>query len=397
MNLVHKTAPRGHRRSADGLAQQGQSFSSKGGSLHQSLRPNARIPAQSCAEGEDMSMQSEMGKRLHHPIAEAGYCAPYLHLLEDDIAHKTGRRSAYTEKKLKQISRHIAEGCGQGRGDAYKPWIRIRRNFSSPVSYQEFESVALHERNHHFLSRLEFHTALQVAYLGPEELRECLPLWPTEHPHPDCFLSEDDRLTDYPLVPGLLDIAQRVGIDHGCYVGTTTPYVASLDLVFRFKNEKQQFRLLGISCKPREILNTSNRAQERVSLDAHYCKEVGALHHVEDGSGIDQQLVRNLEWLRPITSELRQWKDTTDLADFSALFEAYAEDRSIEHATASAAHRMNLTLHKAQLFFRLGCWLRLIDINLRRPVLMTRQIIRGSSDVVDHLRENYLREQACKS
>ena len=63
------------------------------------------------------------------------------------------------------FERALRAGAGQGRGEAYQPWIRIHRGFSSPVSHQVFASVGVHMRNHLFLSKLEFHTALVTAYL----------------------------------------------------------------------------------------------------------------------------------------------------------------------------------------------------------------------------------------
>ncbi|RTL26928.1 MAG: hypothetical protein EKK47_19905 [Burkholderiales bacterium] len=205
---------------------------------------------------------------------EGGYSAPYLYLLNSDSETSTRRTqpTAYTQRKLSAVSHAIRAGYGQGRGDAFKPWIRIRRNFSSPTSHQVFDSVGLHTRNHHFLSALEFHTALLVSYVGASELRECLALWPYEHPHPNSGLDDDvDARLD--AVPGLIEIARKAGIDHGCFVGTTVPYIASIDLMFRIRLGRT-WRLLGISCKPKDITEKSTRAQERIELDRLYCQSV---------------------------------------------------------------------------------------------------------------------------
>ena len=75
------------------------------------------------------------------------------------------RASRYARRNLGQIERALREGTGQGRGEAYQPWIRIHRGFSSPVSHQVFASVGVHMRNHLFLSKLECHAALVTAYL----------------------------------------------------------------------------------------------------------------------------------------------------------------------------------------------------------------------------------------
>ena len=71
-----------------------------------------------------------------------------------------------------------------------------------------FASLSVHRRNHHFLSKLEHHTGLLLAYLGASEIRECLPLWPTDHPNPIM-----DGETS--MCRGLLEIASQQGIEHG--------------------------------------------------------------------------------------------------------------------------------------------------------------------------------------
>ena len=323
-------------------------------------------------------------------LIEAGYSAPYLYLLDDDGLPSTARPhpSAYTQRKLRAVSRAIHAGCGQGRGDAFKPWIRIRRNFSSPTSHQIFDSVGIHTRNHHFLSALEFHTALLVSYLGASELRECLPLWPYEHPHPNSGLDED-RDIGIDTVAGLIEIARQAGIDHGHFIGTTIPYVASIDLMFRIQ-VGHLWRLVGISCKPRCITQTSNRAQERIKLDKLYCMSVGAHHFHETGEAFNFLLIKQVSWMRPLVSDLRAHRGTSRLLDFCSHFDEFAAERCISEAVIAAGYRTCLQPTSAHMFFRLGVWLRLIDIDLTQRVQMRRQIKRGNAHVIHMLMSRYL-------
>ncbi|MDO8455304.1 MAG: hypothetical protein Q7T07_00115 [Burkholderiaceae bacterium] len=321
--------------------------------------------------------------------AESGYSAPYLYLLDDDrISPYLLQPSAYTKRKLNTVVRAVLTGCGQGRGDAFKPWIRIRRNFSSPTSHQVFDSVGIQARNHHFLSKLEFHTALQISYLGALELRECLPLWPFEHPHPDSGLDVDVDAQLGP-VPGLIEIAKSAGIDHGYFVGTTVPYVGSIDLMCRCRIRKR-WKLVGISCKPKEIAEQSNRAQERIQLDRLYCQSAGALHMHEDGSTFNAELLKQLLWMRPLVSDLRAHKKTARLNDFTAQFEEYASDRCVLEATIAAGKRTGLNRNDSHIFFRLGVWLHLIDIDLTQRVQMHSKVKRGSAQVIKALESRYL-------
>ncbi len=322
-------------------------------------------------------------------IRDAGYSAPYLHLLDDEDSSTSPRLlSSYSKKKLKEVTNAIRSGAGQGSGDGYKPWLRIRRNFSSPVSYQVFSSVGINERNHHFLSQLEFHTALICSFAGARELRECLPLWPGEHPHPGFFSYESA-----PIIPGLLEISREIGVDHGCYVGTSVPYIASLDLAFRPPNGGRH-KLSGISCKPKTITEKSTRAKERVELDMQYCRVIDAHHLQEDGSSIDPITVAQLRWLAPLTSEIREYQQKSQLIDFSGIFSEISNERPISHTTADAGRKVGLNLMDAYRFFRIGVWLHHIDLDITRLVDMTKPRIGDGGRMVSHWRMRYFGAQA---
>lgn len=322
-------------------------------------------------------------------VAQAGYSAPYLYLLEDDkLPQGQRQRKSFQERRIHAIAKACRDGAGQGREDLYKPWIRIRRNFSSPYSHQAFSSVALRPTNHHFLSKLEFHTALHCAYLGATELRECLPEWPHDHPHPHSGLLDDDEFRGSDVC-GLLDIARHAGIDHGVYVGTNVPYVASLDLMFRFP-WKRRWRYVGISCKPEQIFRQSSRAQERVELDRFYCNAIDTRHVLEDGAAFNQVLVQQMQWMLPLTSEARCAERKSKLCDFAGRFEELAEDRPVLSAVLGAGNRLRLNREDSLSLFRQCVWLHLIDIDLTKHVQMRKQINRGGPAVIAALKARYL-------
>ena len=335
--------------------------------------------------------------RANQVVVQEGYSAPYLYLLEEDgqesarQASPPGAASAHTRRKLGQIERALRAGAGQGRGDTYAPWIRIRRGFSSPVSHQVFESVGINRRNHHFLSMLEFHTALLTSYMGSEELRECLPMWPYEHPHPNTEHAAFQRLAPG-SVPGLLEIAAEAGIEHGTFVGTTIPYIGTIDLMHRVRTSAGP-RYVGISCKPRTIIDRSERARERLILDRRYCEVIGARHVVEDGSEFHPTVLRNLRWLCPLTSEVHRYASSPELKDFAGNFDEYANRMSVRDAALAAGARCGLDQPEdAFLFWRLGIWTHQIDIDLSQPIRMTRPMNRGAEKVLAPLRQRYLGE-----
>ncbi|MGH6647555.1 hypothetical protein [Aquabacterium sp.] len=327
--------------------------------------------------------------RANSAVVESGYSAPYLYLLEDDQTSSAKLQpTAYTKCKLSAVERAIRSGYGQGRGEAFRPWLRIRRNFSSPTSHQVFDSVGIHARNHHFLSKLEFHTALLVSYAGASELRECLPLWPFDHAHPDCGIEGESEAHPTEAM-GLIDIARRAGIEHGCFVGTTVPYVASIDLMFRVRRALR-WKLVGVSCKPKQITEQSERAQERIELDRLYCASVGAMHIHECGTNFDAELIKQLLWIRPLESELRSHQQTARLADFAAYFDEYSDHRCVSESSIAAGRQIGLSRDCSHLFFRMSAWLHLIDIDLTRRIQMRSRIKRGGMRVIHSLKAQYL-------
>lgn len=337
---------------------------------------------------EESFVDVDQHKPANSIVIQAGYSTPYLYLLDEDIQRRPTKVKTYSQKKLAAVSRAIYDGHGQGRRDEFMPWIRIRRNFSSPVSNQVFESVGIHKRNHHFLSSLEYHAALQIAFLGAEELRECLPMWPYPHPHPDQEY-DDDSQRPPDTVCGLIEIAKNAGIDHGCFVGTKVPYIGTIDMLAAVKSGNGR-HLVGVSCKPAEIISQSARAQERVELDRRYCQAIGAHHVLESGTGFNQMLLQQLIWLRPLTSEIRSHRGTTRLQEFSAAFEAFAAERPICDAALAAGQVCQMERAEAFLHWRLGIWLHLIDVDLTRRIQMTKPIRRGRDGVLAKLRARYL-------
>ena len=336
-------------------------------------------------------------RRANDVVVQEGYSVPYLYLLEEDAEDRgapagvSNRASRYSKRKLGQVERALRAGAGQGRGEAYQPWIRIRRGFSSPVSHQVFASVGVHLRNHHFLSKLEFHTALVTAYLGSVELRECLPMWPYEHPHPNFDDEASPRLAP-DSVPGLLDIAAEAGIDHGTFVGTKIPYVGTIDLMHKRPADSGP-RYVGISCKPHEIIHRSERARERLELDRRYCLAIGAWHVIEDGRGLHPEVVKNLLWLCPLTSEIKEHRGTNQLQDFAGFFDECTNAMPLLDGALTAGARCGLNERDdAFRFLRLGIWMHLVDIDLSQTIRMTRPMHRGAENVLAPLRRRYLSE-----
>jgi hypothetical protein len=293
-------------------------------------------------------------------------------------------KKSYTERKLKQVQNWIKTGRGQGRGDSYSPWIRITKGFSSSVSHQMFSSLSIHKRNHHFLSKLEHHTALQLAYLGAVELRECLPMWPIEHQHP---IDTDSKVRTV----GLLEIAHDAGIEHGKFVGSDVPYIASLDMMATLHWHGKALHL-GVSCKPDEILMGSVRAQERTTLDEIYCHTVGARHLREGGSHFNPIVLKNLDAYQPARHEILSWVGTERLKDFSDHVNNSYQDQPLHLSISQAGTAVRVDVKLASTLWRVGSWLHLIDIDMGQRISMVKPMRRGKDHCIQQLAKHFMGE-----
>lgn len=327
---------------------------------------------------------SDIGEQRYLGLMDSSSHYLYEYRLLDRITRmdRSKLKKSYTERKLKQVLSWIKAGRGQGRAEAYSPWIRITRGFSSPVSHQMFSALSIHKRNHHFLSKLEHHTALQLAYLGAVELRECLPLWPTEHQHP----IETNRKA---RTVGLQDIARDAGIEHGNFVGSDVPYIASLDMMATVQWQGKTHHL-GVSCKPEEILLSSTRAQERTTLDEIYCNTVGAKHLKEGGAQFNPVLLKNLQAYQPARHEILKWIGTGQLQQFCDHLNQSHQDLPLHLAITQAGKAAQADEQQASTLWRVGVWLHHIDIDMGQRISMLKPIRRGGDQCIGQLAAHFL-------
>lgn len=278
-----------------------------------------------------------------------------------------------TQKMSQSIfGAYIKSGFGLGRMNDYKPWLRIRRRMSSPVSKQVFCNLTLRPTNHHLLSGLEYKTGLLNAWLRPRELRECFPLWPDPHPHPQSgiFSETNTRLDDS---PGLQEIARAAGIKHGVFPGTKIPYVATTDLLFWVPSDMPLLKqLVFISCKPKAEIVSKPRVRERLELERRYANANGGIHIVETGEHLPIKLIDNLDWLLPLRHEVLSLGNSKRHSDFCALLMEFTKNAPLGVAIDQAITQCMLSTWEGNQYFRVGVWLHKVDINLNMPVVMSK-------------------------
>ena len=290
---------------------------------------------------------------------------------------------------LVTLAEFIKQGFGTGRLFDYKPWLRIRRRLSSPISKQVFCNLTLRPSNHHLLSGLEYKTGLLNSWLGPKELRESFPLWPNPHPHPQAGLRSEIRL-QWDESPGLLDIAKDAAIDHGFFPGTKIHYVATNDLLFWVPSKLPLLKqLVFISCKPKKEIVTKQRVRERLELERRYALLNGGIHLIETGENLPTKVIDNLDWILPLRHEVLTIGKSAKHSDFSALLMDLSKQVTLGQAIDRSRTAFGLTVAEGFQFFRVGVWMHTIDIDLNFPVVMSKPMRLDGGKTLSLWRNHY--------
>ncbi|MFZ4288017.1 hypothetical protein [Variovorax sp. HJSM1_2] len=293
---------------------------------------------------------------------------------------------------LDKLAAQMALGYGTGRHDLYKPWIRIRRKLSSPVSNIKVLRVPRYTRGLHLLSGLETATANVLAWLGCGEIREQFPLWPYPHFHP---LNGTNREIDRQrrLGRGMLSICREADIDHGVYPGSKIPFVATIDFAVTL-GEWHSERLVLLSCKPYELLQSApnrHRMQERIQMERLYAQAVEAVHVLVDGRLFSEVLISQLDWIRPLKEEFDSQIQNSVLQKYAEALMRVASDLSLSDAKTYAANQVAIRDHEFQeAYFRASAWLGLIDIDLSREIRFGRPLERDQTHFKKRMQQQLL-------
>lgn len=282
----------------------------------------------------------------------------------------------YTMKKL---AASIAEGRGTGNLDSYKPWIQVTRRVSSPCSNPSVVPVPYLTRLTHYLSRGERVFALFIWWLGASDVREQYPLWPWEHRHPAMQLggSHADRIH-----AGTRAIAADAGIALHDYPGLAVPWILSLDLLITVPASINHSRLVGVSCKPKLVLESgapSDRELERLELDRRYCLHAEIPHHVAHPELLPRSLVARLHWLAPIESHssLADLEASSQYRRFVEILGTTGYDRPAWIASQEAGKRVGWSIKEEQRAFKVALWNQDVDADISQPFTTTQPLSPG--------------------
>lgn len=356
-----------HGRAGNAAVQSSRRHSSKPNAVSALFHPrDARLPG----EGWD------------------GYCLAPFH---PGVVHPT--QVVMTDRRLRQL---CDAGVGSGVHESYQSWIRVRRHLRAPVSNITAFPSLLYERHHHFLSDIEVKAYRVALWLGVSEAREQKPYWPLPHAHP---ITGWDLLRDLSTdeVPGTLEIARDLGIDHGVYPGTKIAFVATTDLMLRIGYPPND-RLVLWPCKPSDFLNDRGpdkaRMHERLLLESTYARSIGAHIATFTETSVSETLLNNLSLYQPTRLQLLDAHASAQFADFVGFFEELAEvGAPLRDCCAFSAQKVLASKERSFELFGLGAWSGAIDIDLNSHVLMTRPIRRPRPGELAQLRKILLGEE----
>lgn len=313
-----------------------------------------------------------------------------------EFVRARGRDPAQTGKMTwKKLKALIRAGYGQGHFQRYKPWLRVTKRDYSPVSNIGHLPNSPLGRAHHYRARAERGTVQVLRWLGAADVREAFPVWPWPHRHPGLGLA---GFENSPELAGLLSIAEKAGIPHGLYPGSSIPYIATLDILATFQSHAGAYRLVAFENKPEEIAATPDpllRPKERLELTRRYCGMADIPRRVIHAEKIPSELIVNLDLLEPQLSNKQQATLLTSRV-YQDVLEALLTKSYCESPVALAAtlhSRFGHPQQSLQAAMHLAIWRQDIDHDLTLPFKPWLPLIPGGHAVKSQLQTQWLEGQ----
>lgn len=200
-----------------------------------------------------------------------------------------GRKYAWTEKRIAEWQ---TQGCGEGHGQNYKPWLEVT-DFSSRGRSRRIWGLKT-KRIHHLFSDVEYHI-----FVASEWSRSVI-----------------DIREQYPLDREVTQtIAQELKIRHPHYPGTYVPTVMTVDFLLTvIENGKEGF--IAVNGKRDEEAEDAN-SLEKLEIQRTYFEQLGYPHHLVYHSQLPVQKIKNLEWIRD--AQLKEGESEPREGYFAAL------------------------------------------------------------------------------
>lgn len=179
-------------------------------------------------------------------------------------------RMAWTEKKIERMH---AEGRGQGSGADYKPWLQVADLSSQGRSRRVWSPKT--GRTHHLFSDVEHHLFLVCEW--DQKVVDIREQYPLSRAHTQT-------------------VAQRLGVGHPVYPGTSVPTVMTADFLLTVIVDGKK-SLLALNAKRQEEAE-DGRSLEKLEIQRECFEDHGIAHQLIYHSKIPEQKVTNIGWIR---------------------------------------------------------------------------------------------------
>lgn len=248
---------------------------------------------------------------------------------------------------LKDIERWHRQGRGVGDGYQYRPWLRVRE-VPSLGRARRLKGLKT-GRVHHLLSDLEYKHFLMLEFNDQVvDIREQYPLFPLDQ---------------------LIGIAKARAITYPTYVGTSTPYVLTTDLLVTYRGDDGLNKLHARTIKYLVDLD-DDRALEKLELERAHWEIKNATWDIGTEESINHIFFKNLNWLRFRLDSARRLIDPSKLAIFLTIFLNECNSRKpLRNLIEQGAIHTAISYEIAIIWFKFLVWHKVIKLDLHSECL----------------------------
>lgn len=278
-------------------------------------------------------------------------------------------------KTQADIDRYVAQGCGQGQGVDYQPWLRVQdvpsQGRSRKVSGTKVNRV------YHLLSDLEYAYFLVLEFSEYViDIREQYPLFP---------------------VADLQEIAQARAIRYPKYAGTDLPFVSTTDFLVTFRAKDGTTQLAARTVKYSKDLQPSKsleRTLQKLELEKAFWKGQGIPWGIVTEQIVTPVLAENLQWFHQGAVIDRRLSQISVQEQFlEALDRLDPGERILSANIRLAGNALHLPYKDAQLLFKHLVWTKAIVLDIASvPIRLTGTVENLRCVGLDQARPSY--EQA---
>lgn len=289
---------------------------------------------------------------------------------------------------LGKIAALVRTGHGQGHLNSYKPWLRVEKRDLSPVSPMGHLPSPELGHVHHYRSRLERNSLLIIKWLGPYDARDQFPAWPWDHHHPLYGLPGHESVRH---VTGLATYAAQCGVTMRVSVIRPIP---TIDILVTWRNPNGTFNLSALQCKPAGHMQGPNSwtTLEGLELLRRYAKSIDASHRIVNDLSKHDQLLVNLDALRPAISR-RELKKVQASTLYLTLVEAchrWAYQQPLHDVVERTARKLKVDIHSANRLVSIAIWHQDVDHDLSIPREPWRPLVAGGRALRETLKAQWM-------